>query len=136
MIGGDGQRRLRVPVPVAFLLLAGVDLLDAPKDVARGRRRHPVQVLLQMATAAPAAARLVGEIVALLRPEVLVSLTLAPGPGPAAGLQIGQYGLFPLIEALAVHVPAGGAQFVVAGHADRVPQVVQGDEHGVVVVGA
>lgn len=64
-----------------------------------------------------------------------MSLAFGPRARPAAGLQVGEHRLFPLVEALPVHVPAHGAGVVVAGDADGVAEVVQGDEHGVVVVG-
>lgn len=128
------QRRLRIAIS-ALLLLDGVDLFDAAENVAGRRRRHPVEVLLEVSASALAAASLEGEIVALLRPEVLVALPFGPGASASAGLQVGEHRQFPGLEALTVHVAAGGARFVVAGDSHRVPEIVQGDEHGVVVVG-
>lgn len=132
-VGRYREGRFRVLVP-ALLLLAHVDVFDSADDVARGRRRHPVEVLLEVPPAAFAAAGLVRQIVALLGPEVLVSLPLGPGPGPAAGLEICQDALLPLLEALPVHVPPGDAVLVVARHPDGVPQVVEADERVIVVV--
>ena len=46
----------------------------------------PFEVLFDVSTAALAAAGLVREVVALLGPEILVSLSLGPAARPAAGL--------------------------------------------------
>lgn len=73
-----------------------------------------------MAAAAPTAARLERQVVALLRPQVLVALSLGPGARAAAGLEVGEHAQLPLLEALPVHVAAGGARVVVAQHAHGV----------------
>lgn len=89
-----------------------------------------------MATATLATAGFEREIISLFRPEVLVSLTLGPGACPATCLQISEHSLLPLIEALAVHVPANGAGLVIAGDTNGIAEIVQGNKHGVVVIGA
>lgn len=83
-----------------------------------------------MAAAAAAAARLVGQVVTLLGPEVLVALALGPGARAPAGLEVGEHALLELIKALAVHVVAVGAGVVVADDAHRLAQVVH---HGAVL---
>lgn len=59
VVRGNGQSRPGVTVAALFLL-AGLDFLDAPEDVARRWRRHPVQVLFEVTSAALATARLEG----------------------------------------------------------------------------
>lgn len=81
----DSQGGPRVAI-AALLLLAGVDFLDATENIACRWRRHPVQVLFQMSSAALATARLVSQVIALLGPEILVALPLGPRAGPSACL--------------------------------------------------
>lgn len=88
--GRHGQARAGV-LPVASLLLLGLVLLGAVAGHVAEARRQPVEVLLQVAAAAAAAAGLEREIVALLRPEVLVTLTLGPAARAAAALEISSY---------------------------------------------
>jgi hypothetical protein len=74
---GDGQRGPGITIAAFLLFSSGGsfgDVLDAAEDVARGRRRHPVEILLEVSAAALAAAGLVGQVVAFLGPEVLVAL--------------------------------------------------------------
>lgn len=124
--GEAGSGVLAVPA----LLLLDLVLVGAPVagEVADARR-HPVEVLLEVAAAAPAAARLERQVVALLRPEILVALTLGPAAGPSAVLQISQHGLFPGVETLPVHELPVRAVVVVARDLDRVLKGVHPDGH-------
>lgn len=125
--GRDGQARPSV-LAVASLLLLRLVLVGAVARHVAETRRHPVEVLLQVAAAAAAAARLEREIVALLRPKVLVTLALGPAAGTAAALEVREYRLLPGVEALAMHELADRAVVVVAGDLDRVVQGVEADE--------
>lgn len=125
--GRHGQARPGV-LTVAPLLLLRLVLLGAIAGHVAEAGRHPVEVLLEMTAAAAAAARFEREIVALLRPEVLMTLTLGPAAGAAAALQVREYRLLPGVEALAVHELADRAVIVVAGDLDRVVQGVEADK--------
>lgn len=126
VMSSHSERRPGVVLVATLLLLVVVVVLPRPEA---GRRRHPVQVLLQVSPSALAAARLERQVVPLLGPEVLVSLALRPGARPPARLEVRQHGLLPGLEALPVHVPARGAVVIVAADLDRLAQVVQADGH-------
>lgn len=125
--GRYGQARSGV-LPVASLLLLRLVLLGAIAGHVAEAGWQPVEVLLQVAAAAAAAARLEREIVALLGPEILVTLTLGPAARATAALEVRQYRLLPGVEALAMHKLAHRAVVVVAGDLDSVVQGVQADE--------
>lgn len=125
--GRDSQTRPGV-LPIAPLLLLRLVLVGTIAGYIAEAGRHPVEILLEVAAAAAAAAGLEREIVALLGPEVLVTLTFGPAARPAAALQIRQYRLLPSVEALAMHELADRAVVVVAGDLDRVVQGVEADE--------
>jgi len=125
--GRHGQARPGV-LTVAPLLLLRLVLVGAIAGHVAETGRHPVEVLLQVTAAAAAAARLEREIVALLCPEILVTLTLGPAAGAAAALQVREYRLLPGVEALAMHELADRAVVVVAGDLDRIVQGVEADE--------
>ncbi|GBP27554.1 hypothetical protein EVAR_18748_1 [Eumeta japonica] len=49
-----------------------------------------------------------------------MTLSFGPGARATARLEVSEHAAFPLFEAITVHVPAGGASFVVTEHADRI----------------
>lgn len=122
-----GQARPGVLTVAPLLLLRLVFIGTIPGNVAE-TGRHPVEVLFKVAAAAAAAARLEREIVALLRPEILMTLTLGPAASAAAALQIREYRLLPGVEALTVHELADRAIVVIAGDLDRIVQGIEADE--------
>lgn len=126
----NGQGRPSVALVFPLFLLARVRVLAED----RARRRDPIQVLLEVPPPALATAGLERQVVAFLSPEVLVPLSLGPGAGPPAGLEVVEDALLPVLEALAVHELAHGAVVVVAHDFDGVLEVVQGD--GLLVVEA
>lgn len=123
--GRDGQRGPRVLTVAPFLFLRLVLVLSVTGSVGTATGRHPVQVFLQMAATATAAAGFERQIVALLRPQILMALALGPATSAAAGLQIREHGLLPGVEALAMHKLAHRAIIVVARHLHGVVQRVQ-----------
>lgn len=121
--GRHGQARSGV-LPVASFLLLGFVLVGTITGHVAEAGWQPVEILLQVAAAAAAAARLEREIVALLGPEILMTLTLGPAASATAALQVREYRLLPGVEALAMHKLADRAVVVVAGDLDRVVQGV------------
>lgn len=75
-----------------------------------------------MATSAPASAGFKCKIIAFLRPEILMTLSLGPASCASAALKIGQDRLLPRIETLAMHELSDRAVFVIANDLDRVMQ--------------
>lgn len=129
VIGRAGRHgQARSVLTIASLLLLRLVLVGAIAGHVAEAGRHPIEVLLQVAAAAAAAARLEGEIVALLRPEILVALTLGPAASTAAALEVREHRLLPGVEALTMHELADLAVVVVAGDLDRVVQGVEADE--------
>lgn len=126
--GRDSQTRPGV-LSVTPLLLLRLVLVGTIAGYIAEAGRHPVEILLEMAAATAAAAGLEREIVALLGPEVLVTLTLGPAARPTAALEIRQNRLLPSVEALAMHELSDRAVVVVAGDLDRVVQRVKADEY-------
>lgn len=125
--GRHGQARPGVLTVASLLLLRLVFVGAVARHVAE-TGRHPVEVLLKVAATAAAAARLEREIVALLRPEILMTLTLGPAASAAAAFQIREYRLLPDVEALTVHELTDRTIVVIAGDLDRVVQGVEADE--------
>lgn len=125
--GRHSQARSGV-LTIASLLLLRLVLLGAVAGHVAEAGRHPIEVLFQVAAAAAAAACLEGEIVALLRPKILVTLTLGPAASAAAALEVREHRLLPGVEALAMHELADLAVVIVAGDLDRVVQGVEADE--------
>lgn len=125
--GRHGQARPGV-LTVAPLLFLRLVLLGAIAGHVTEAGRHPIQVLLQVAAAAAAAARLEREIVTLLRPKILVALTLGPAASAAAALEVREHRLLPGVETLTMHELADRAVIVVAGDLDRVVQGVEANE--------
>uniref|UniRef100_A0A2M3ZLH5 Secreted peptide n=1 Tax=Anopheles braziliensis TaxID=58242 RepID=A0A2M3ZLH5_9DIPT len=140
--------RLLLVLPVAFLFLlqqllgitddstaaivatTGTD--QGPTEQAGRRRYDPIEILLQVAPATLAAAHLVHQIVTLLRPQVLLPLLVRPGAGTSDRLQVAQDAFLPLLEALAVHVLAGGAAIVATQHPHAITQILQIDHRPII----
>lgn len=102
--GGDSmmrrnrQHRPCVPIAAFFLLptaddassraINRINLLHTPENITRRRRRHPIQVFLEMPTTTSTPACFERQIIAFLRPEILMALSLGPRTRPATCLQV------------------------------------------------
>lgn len=73
-----------------------------------------------MSTTASTTARFERQVVTLFRPQILMALSFGPATGASTTLQIGEYGLLPGVETLAMHELTDRATIVVARHLDRV----------------
>lgn len=83
-----------------------------------------VQIFAKMPAAAFAVASFEGQVVALLGPQVLQSLLLAPAPGSSAGTEIGQDGLLELLKAVLVHPAPLHAALIVTQHSHGIVRVL------------
>ena len=83
-----------------------------------------VQIFAKMPAAAFAVASFEGQVVALLGPQVLQSLLLAPAPGSSAGTEIGQDGLLELLKAVLVHPAPLHATLIVTQHSHGIVRVL------------
>ena len=100
--------------------LARLGALFTLFPVVAFRRGNVIEIFAQVALATATVARLVREIVALLRPQILQTLLLAPATCATARAQIGQHMLLPIAKTIAVHPPALIAVFVVTYHFDGI----------------
>lgn len=73
-----------------------------------------------MSTTASTTTRFEREIVTLFRPQILVALSFGPATGASTTLQVGEYGLLPGVETLAMHKLTDRATIVVTSYLDRV----------------
>lgn len=80
-----------------------------------------------MSATAAAAAHFVYQVVAFLRPQVLLSLLVGPGAGATNRFEVAENALFPLLEALGVHVLTSVAVLVAAHDSHRVVELIAAD---------
>ena len=109
------NRHRLVILPLVLLVLLGI-FVEGRWDV--------VQVFAKMPAAALAVASFEGQVVALLGPQVLQPLLLAPAAGTSTGAQVRQHRLLKLLETIFVHPASFLAALIVAQHSHSVVGVV------------